>query len=177
MLHPLVVIVYFDENRHLLVIIPVEEKGGVHARERGRVKRLRFKLSSTYQMQKLAAQCKSAHAPCPQHKYVRSGLAEQQKDWTHNTDALFRKPEQAPPPGDARVLWSEGATPGTCCDSVVASAIWYGVACWSSSTTERERKKLDKIIKEPGSVLGRPLDGTQGTEGSRSNSHGRWTRL
>lgn len=53
MLHVLVVIVYSDENLHLLVIIPVEETGGVHAR--GRVKRLRFKLSSIYPTQKLAA--------------------------------------------------------------------------------------------------------------------------
>lgn len=53
MLHLLVVIVHSDENLHLLVLIPVEEAGGVHARER--VKRLTFKLSSTYPTQKLAA--------------------------------------------------------------------------------------------------------------------------
>ncbi|KAK7913293.1 hypothetical protein WMY93_013504 [Mugilogobius chulae] len=43
-------------------------------------------------------------------------------------------------------------------DSVVASAILYGVVCWSSSITERERKKLDKVIKKSSSVLGCPLD-------------------
>ncbi|KAK7934008.1 hypothetical protein WMY93_004904 [Mugilogobius chulae] len=33
-----------------------------------------------------------------------------------------------------------------------------GVVCWSSSITERERKKLDKVIKKSSSVLGCPLD-------------------
>ena len=36
----------------------------------------------------------------------------------------------------------------------VASAILYGVACWSSSITVRDRKRLDKIIKRSSSVLG-----------------------
>ena len=43
---------------------------------------------------------------------------------------------------------------------MVASAILYGVVCWSSSITERERKKLDKVIKSS-SVLGCPLDSVQ----------------
>jgi len=41
---------------------------------------------------------------------------------------------------------------------VVASAIFYAVACWSSSITERDIKKLDKVIKKSRSVLGCPLD-------------------
>ncbi len=46
-------------------------------------------------------------------------------------------------------------------DSVVASAVLYGVVCWSSSITERERKKLDKVIKKSSSVLGCALDSVQ----------------
>ena len=38
-------------------------------------------------------------------------------------------------------------------DSVVASAIFYGVVCWSSSITAAERKRLDKVLKKAGSVL------------------------
>ena len=41
---------------------------------------------------------------------------------------------------------------------MVASAVLYGVVCWSSSITERERKNLDKIIRKSSSVLGCPLD-------------------
>ena len=41
-------------------------------------------------------------------------------------------------------------------DSVAVSAILYGVFCRSSSNTER--KKLDKNIRKSSSVLGRPLD-------------------
>ncbi|KAK0147719.1 hypothetical protein N1851_012571 [Merluccius polli] len=42
--------------------------------------------------------------------------------------------------------------------TVVASAILYRVVCWNSGITERERKKLDKIIRKSSSVLGCPLD-------------------
>ncbi|KAL1276344.1 hypothetical protein QQF64_035967 [Cirrhinus molitorella] len=52
----------------------------------------------------------------------------------------------------------EGALLRTFYDSVVASAILYGVVCWSSSITERERKKLDKVIKRSSFVLGCRLD-------------------
>ncbi|KAK7896388.1 hypothetical protein WMY93_021713 [Mugilogobius chulae] len=80
-------------------------------------------------------------------------------DWTHNTDALYRK-------GQSRLyllrrlrsFGVRGPLLRTFYDSVVASAILYGVACWSSSITERERKKLDKVIKKSSSVLGCPLD-------------------
>ncbi|KAK7884454.1 hypothetical protein WMY93_027577 [Mugilogobius chulae] len=80
-------------------------------------------------------------------------------DWTHNTDALYRK-------GQSRLyllrrlrsFGVRGPLLRTFYDSVVASAILYGVVCWSSSITERERKKLDKVIKKSSSVLGCPLD-------------------
>ncbi|KAK7877850.1 hypothetical protein WMY93_031490 [Mugilogobius chulae] len=68
------------------------------------------------------------------------------------------KPEQALPSEKTQVFWSEGPLLRTFYDSVVASAILYGVVCWSSSITERERKKLDKVIKKSSSVLGCPLD-------------------
>ena len=83
-------------------------------------------------------------------------------DWTHNTDALFRK-------GQSRLyllrrlrsFGVRGPLLKTFYDSVVASAILYGVVCWSSSITERDRKRLDKIIRKSSSVLGCPLDTVQ----------------
>uniref|UniRef100_A0AAV2LI61 Uncharacterized protein n=1 Tax=Knipowitschia caucasica TaxID=637954 RepID=A0AAV2LI61_KNICA len=39
--------------------------------------------------------------------------------------------------------------------------ILYGVVCWSNSITERDRKKLDKVIRKSSSVLGCSLDTMQ----------------
>ena len=80
-------------------------------------------------------------------------------DWAHNTDALYKR-------GQSRLFLLRrlrsfgvrGPTLKTFYDSVVASATLYGVACWSSSITERDRKKLDKIIRKSSAVLGCPLD-------------------
>ena len=46
-------------------------------------------------------------------------------------------------------------------ETVVASAIFFGVVCWSSSITAADRKRLDKLIKKASSVLGCPLDSVQ----------------
>ena len=43
-------------------------------------------------------------------------------------------------------------------DSVVASAIFYGVVCWSSSISAVDRMRL---IKKASSILGCPLDSVQ----------------
>ncbi|KAI4875881.1 hypothetical protein NFI96_009458 [Prochilodus magdalenae] len=42
-----------------------------------------------------------------------------------------------------------------------ASAIFYGVVCWGSSISTADRKRLDKLLKRAGSVLGSPLDPVQ----------------
>ena len=52
----------------------------------------------------------------------------------------------------------QGALLKTFYDSVVASAIFYGVVCWGSSITAADRKRLDKLIKKASSVLGCPLE-------------------
>ncbi|TWW77670.1 hypothetical protein D4764_12G0010600 [Takifugu flavidus] len=41
-------------------------------------------------------------------------------------------------------------------DSVVGSAIFYGIVCWSSSI--RDRKRMDRLVRRASSVLGCPLD-------------------
>ena len=42
--------------------------------------------------------------------------------------------------------------------SVVESALLYAVVCWGGSLTEKNRRRLDKLIRRAGSVLGRSLD-------------------
>lgn len=83
-------------------------------------------------------------------------------DWTHNTMALYKR-------GQSRLyllrrlrsFGVQGALLRTFFDTVVASAIFSGVVCWSSSISTADRKKLDKIIKKASSVLGCPLDSVQ----------------
>ncbi|TWW53905.1 hypothetical protein D4764_0186440 [Takifugu flavidus] len=46
-------------------------------------------------------------------------------------------------------------------DSVVGSAIFYGIVCWSSSITDRDRKRMDRLVRRASSVLGCPLDSVE----------------
>ncbi|TWW54691.1 hypothetical protein D4764_0239290, partial [Takifugu flavidus] len=80
-------------------------------------------------------------------------------DWTHNTDALVKK-------GNRRLFLLrrlrsfgvQGPLLRTFYDSVVGSAIFYGIVCWSSSITDRDRKRMDRLVRRASSVLGCPLD-------------------
>ncbi|TWW62388.1 hypothetical protein D4764_04G0010350 [Takifugu flavidus] len=83
-------------------------------------------------------------------------------DWTHNTDALVKK-------GNStlfllrrlRSFGVQGPLLRTFYDSVVGSAIFYGIVCWSSSITDRNRKRMDRLVRRASSVLGCPLDSVQ----------------
>ncbi|XP_078264925.1 uncharacterized protein LOC144598602 [Rhinoraja longicauda] len=83
-------------------------------------------------------------------------------DRTENTDALYRK-------GQSRLyllrrlrsFGVQGAPLRTFYNTVVASAIFYGVVCWSSSISAAEGKRLDKLVRKASSVLGCPLDSVQ----------------
>ena len=55
----------------------------------------------------------------------------------------------------------QGALLRTFFDTVVASAIFFGVVCWGSSISTADRKRLDRLIKRASSVLGSPLDPVQ----------------
>ena len=46
-------------------------------------------------------------------------------------------------------------------DSVVASALFYGVVCWGSSVSTADRKRLNKLIRKASSVLECPLDSVE----------------
>ena len=42
--------------------------------------------------------------------------------------------------------------------TVVASAFFFAAVCWGGSFTDKNTKRLDKLVKKAGSVLGRRLD-------------------
>ena len=92
------------------------------------------------------------------YKYLGVNL-NNKLDWTHNTTALYKK-------GQSRLyllrrlrsFGVQGARLKTFYDTVVASAIFYGVVCWGSSISTADRKRLERLIKKANSVLGCPLD-------------------
>lgn len=47
---------------------------------------------------------------------------------------------------------------GTFYDTVVALAVFYAIVCCGGSNTDRDRKRLNKMEKRAGSVLGSSLD-------------------
>ena len=80
-------------------------------------------------------------------------------DWSVNTDAVYRK-------GQSRLFFLSRLRSFDVCgemlhmlyQSVVASTIFYTAVCWGGSATERDTRRLDKLIRKAGSVLGRCLD-------------------
>ena len=79
-------------------------------------------------------------------------------DWTRHAEAVYKK-------GQSRLFFlrrlrSFGVSRTllkTFYDSVVVSAIFYAVACWGAGSTERDRKRLNKLVKRASSVLVCPL--------------------
>ena len=59
----------------------------------------------------------------------------------------------------------EGPLLRTFFDSVVASTIFYGVACWGSSISAADRRRLNKLVKKANTVLGCPLDTVEVSSG------------
>ncbi|TWW80679.1 putative RNA-directed DNA polymerase from transposon BS [Takifugu flavidus] len=97
-----------------------------------------------------------------EYKYLGVHL-NNKLDWTHNTDALYKK-------GQSRLhLLRRLRSFGVCrtllrtfYDSVVASVIFYAVVCWSCGSSERDRKRLNKLVRRAGSVLDLSLDSIDG---------------
>ncbi|CAJ1076393.1 hypothetical protein L3Q82_010059 [Xyrichtys novacula] len=75
-------------------------------------------------------------------------------DWSTNTDVLYKK-------GQSRLyLLRRLRSFGVCrtllktfYDSVVASALFYAVVCWGAGSTERDRKRLNRLVRRASSVL------------------------
>lgn len=55
--------------------------------------------------------------------------------------------QQTVPVQEAEVLWSAGPLLRTFCDSVVASAIFYGIVCWASSITDRDSRNMYRLVR------------------------------
>ncbi|TWW66685.1 hypothetical protein D4764_20G0007170 [Takifugu flavidus] len=97
-----------------------------------------------------------------EYKYLGVHL-NNKLDWTHNTDALYKK-------GQSRLhLLRRLRSFGVCrsllrtfYDSVVALVIFYAVVCWSCGSSERDRKRLNKLVRRAGSVLDCSLDSIDG---------------
>lgn len=83
-------------------------------------------------------------------------------DRTTNTDVLYKK-------GQSRLhLLRRLRSFGVCrtllrtfYDTVVASALFYAVACWGSGCTDRDRSRIDKLVRRSSSVLGCPLESVE----------------
>ncbi|TWW80116.1 hypothetical protein D4764_10G0011460, partial [Takifugu flavidus] len=68
----------------------------------------------------------------------------------------------------------EGPLLRTFYDSVVGSAIFYGIVCWSSSITDRDRKRMDRVVRRASSDLGCPLDSVEDTLTALGSSFSEW---
>jgi len=42
--------------------------------------------------------------------------------------------------------------------TVIESALFYAVVCWGSCTTDKNCRRLDKLVKKASSVIGRELN-------------------
>ena len=42
--------------------------------------------------------------------------------------------------------------------SIIENALFYAVVCWGSCTTDKNCRRLDKLVKKASSVVGRRLD-------------------
>ncbi|KAI4878627.1 hypothetical protein NFI96_029045, partial [Prochilodus magdalenae] len=82
-------------------------------------------------------------------------------DWSVNTTALHKGQSRLYLLRRLRSCGVQGALLRTFFHTVVASAIFYGVVCRGSSISTADRKRLDKLLKRAGSVLGSPLDPVQ----------------
>ena len=92
------------------------------------------------------------------YKYLGVHL-DNKLDWSTNTDALYRK-------GQSRLFFLRRLRSFDVCSamlhmfyqSVVASVLFYGAVCWGGNMTERNIRRLDRLVKKASSVLGRSLD-------------------
>ncbi|KAK3556334.1 hypothetical protein QTP70_007104 [Hemibagrus guttatus] len=80
-------------------------------------------------------------------------------DWLDNTDTLYKKGQSCllllkrlGSFGVSRTLLR------TFYDTVVSSAILCAIVCWVGGSTERDRKRLNKLVGRASSVLGCPLN-------------------
>ena len=81
---------------------------------------------------------------CPRERHIFAGTIS-----CRSFRFLFRR---------LRSFGVQGALLETFYDSVVASAVFFGVVCWGSRISTADRKRLDRLNRRASSVLGYLLD-------------------
>ncbi len=97
----------------------------------------------------------------PSYKYLRLTL-DNKLDWSLNTDHIYKK-------GQSRLYFLWRLASFNICtkllqmfyNSVVASVLFFAVACWGGSGSKRNIQRLNKLIKKAGSVVGLKLDSVE----------------
>ena len=92
------------------------------------------------------------------YKYLGVHL-DNKLDWSVNTDALYKK-------GQSRLFFLRKLRSLNICNkmlqmfyqSVVASVLFYAAVCWGGSLGKKQAKRLDKLVKKAGSVIGVKMD-------------------
>ena len=80
-------------------------------------------------------------------------------DWTRNTETVYKK-------GHSGLFFLRRLRSFNICwmmlrmfyESVVASAIFFAVTCWSSGLKVADNNRLNKLIRRTGDVVGEELD-------------------
>lgn len=92
------------------------------------------------------------------YKYL--GLEVDEKlDWSVNSDYVYKKMQ-------SRLYFLRRLASFKICgrvlqlfyQSVVASALFYGVVCWGGNIRQRDTQRLDKLIRKASSVIGADQD-------------------
>ena len=104
------------------------------------------------------------------YKYLGVQL-DNKLDGTGNIDVLYKK-------GQSRLYFLRRLSSFGVCrtllnrfyQSVVASTILYAVVCWGGSIKEGDRKRLNRLIKKAGSVLGTTLDTVEEVANNRTRT-------
>lgn len=95
-------------------------------------------------------------------------------DWSANTDAIYKKVQ-------SWLYFLRRLRSFNVCSkllrmfdhSVVASILFYAVVCWGGSTKKSDDRRLDRLVKKAGSVVGAELESITSVADKRtlSNHH------
>ena len=80
-------------------------------------------------------------------------------EWSANMEAVYRR-------GQSRLFFLRRLRSFNVCrdmmcmfyHTIFESALFYAVVCWGSCTTDKNCRRLDKLVKKASSVVGRMLD-------------------
>ena len=58
----------------------------------------------------------------------------------------------------AEIIWGKFRYSRTFYNVVMCSIIMFGFVCWGGNISKLDRRRLEKIVKKAGHVVGKPLD-------------------